>query len=85
MSTGTEIRAKEKFKREKQLMDYQHGLDIKLNKKALILSKISIFIAVLTLLFTVSTYYGWILRFKSIVTIDKQQTTINDSHSNAHD
>lgn len=85
MSTGAEIRAKEEFKKEKQLMDYQHSLDIKLNKKALILSKISIFIAVLTLLFTISTYYGWIPRFKSTVIIDKQQTTINDIHSNVHD
>jgi len=58
MSTGAEIRAKEKFEKEKQSMDYQHSLNIKLNKKSLYLSKIAILLALLSLIFCILTYFN---------------------------
>ena len=56
MSTGKEIRERETFESAKQRMDYQHSLDVKLNKKAFWISIASIIIAFLSLIIAGITY-----------------------------
>ena len=86
MQRTKKIIKKEKLKPEKELQDRQYKLDLKLQKKTSKLAIIAIIISTLSFLFSIFTFYGNKVSTLSIVApIEKQQTTTNTNHSNAHD
>ncbi len=83
LKQGRRRREIDKLRIPKQLQENQHALNIERDKKR---SKklwliISVIIAVITLLFMVVTYYGWLPKVKNIPHADKQQTNIKSTTS----